>query len=70
LVLVLLGEDFDISEAAEKRAKPIALFIAVTKANNRKSISVMQKAGNRAIKKRKRNGKESAVKKKDTFEYS
>jgi hypothetical protein len=69
LVPVLSGEDFDIPEAAEKGAKPIALSTAVTKANNRKSISAMQKAGNRATKKRKRNGKEPAVEREDTFEY-
>jgi hypothetical protein len=69
LVPVFLGEDFNIPEAAEKGAKPIALSTAVTKANNRKSISAMQKAGNKAIKKRKRNGKKPAVEREDTFEY-
>jgi hypothetical protein len=69
LVPVLSREDFNIPEAAEKGAKPIALSTAVTKANNQKSISAMQKAGNRATEKRKRNGKEPAIKKEDTFEY-
>jgi hypothetical protein len=69
LVPVLLGEDFDISEAAKEEAKLIALFTAVTKANNQKSIFVIQKAGNKATKKRKRNGKEPVVKKEETFKY-
>jgi hypothetical protein len=34
LVPILLREDFDIPKAAEKGAKPIALFTTVTKANN------------------------------------
>jgi hypothetical protein len=56
LVPVLSGEDFGIPEAPEKGAKPITLSAAVTKANNRKPISALQKAGNKATKKRKRGG--------------
>jgi hypothetical protein len=54
LVPVLSGEDFSIPEAPEKGAKPIILSVAVTKANNKKPISALQKAGNKATKKRKR----------------
>jgi hypothetical protein len=69
LVPVLSRKDFDIPKAAEKKAKPIALSTAVTKANNRKSISAIQKARNRATKKRKRNRKKPAIEKENTFKY-
>jgi hypothetical protein len=68
--LSFLEKDFNIPKAAKKKAKPIAFSIAVTKANNRKFISVIQKAGNKTTKKRKKNKKEPAVRKKDTFKYS
>jgi hypothetical protein len=55
LVPVLSKDNFGILKAPEKEAKPIALFVAVTKANNKKFISVIQKADNKATKKRKRN---------------
>jgi hypothetical protein len=55
LVLVLSEDNFGIPKAPRKEAKLIALSVAVTKANNKKSISVIQKAGNKATKKRKRN---------------
>jgi hypothetical protein len=67
LVPVLSGDDFGISRAPGKGAKPIALSVAVTKANNRKPISAMQKAGNEATKKRKRNWKETEVEGGDRF---
>jgi hypothetical protein len=55
LVPVLSNKDFGIPKALEKEAKPITLFVAVTKANNKKPISALQKAGNKTTKKRKRN---------------
>jgi hypothetical protein len=67
LVPVLSGDDFGIPRAPRKGAKPIALSVAITKANNKKSISAIQKAGNKATKKRKRNWKETKVKEGDKF---
>jgi hypothetical protein len=64
LVPVLLKEDFNIPKAAKKETKLIALFTAVTKVNNQKFIFAMQKAGNKATKKRKRNKKEPVVRRK------
>jgi hypothetical protein len=56
LVPVLSGKDFGIPKAPKKGAKPITLSATVTKANNKKPISALQKAGNKATKKRKRGG--------------
>jgi hypothetical protein len=56
LVPVLSGKDFGIPKAPEKEAKPITLSAAVTKANNKKPISALQKAGNKTTKKKKRGG--------------
>jgi hypothetical protein len=42
-------------------------MVAVTKANNKKSISAMQKASNKGTKKRKRNKKETEVEEGDRF---
>jgi hypothetical protein len=67
LVPVLSKNNFGIFKAPEKRAKLIALSVAVTKANNKKSISVIQKADNKATKKRKRNWKETKVKRDNRF---
>jgi hypothetical protein len=41
LVPVLSEDDFSILKAPEKEAKLIALSVAVTKANNKKSISAI-----------------------------
>jgi hypothetical protein len=53
LVPVVSGEAFGIPEVPEIGAKAIALPTAVTKANNRKSISAQQKQGAEATRKRK-----------------
>lgn len=59
LVLVISGEDFGIPIVPEKGAKAITLPAAVTKSNNRKSMSVLQKEGAKATRKRKRGPNES-----------
>jgi hypothetical protein len=54
LVPVLTSETFGIPDQASPGAKAITLPIAVTLANNRKSILAQQKIGAKATRKRKR----------------
>jgi hypothetical protein len=51
LVSILLGEDFNIPKAAEKKAKPIALSTAVTKLITRSLFLLCKKQGIRPARK-------------------